>query len=398
MPYGLGRSYGDSCINSSGKIFSTYGLSRIISFDQQTGLLHAEAGLNLYDLIRVFLPKGWFLPVSPGTQFVTLGGAIANDIHGKNHHCAGTFGCFIDELELLRSNGEVLTCSMNENTDLFKATIGGLGLTGLVLTCKVRLKPVKGPLINQEVIKFQNLTEFYEISKDSADYEYTVAWLDCVSTGDNFGRGHFIRGNHSKTTQSLHKYFKKSLPLKVPFNLPGFTLNKYSIKAFNALYYNKQFSKNVSSQVNFEPFFYPLDAVKNWNRIYGKRGFLQFQCVIPEKNTETMNNILQKVVDSGKASFLAVFKVFGDIQSPGMLSFPRPGATLCLDFPNDRRSRNLLIELDQIVAEFDGASYPAKDALMAGSSFKKYYPAWETFAREYKDPLFSSNFWERVTN
>lgn len=396
LPYGLGRSYGDSCLNSKGQILVTSALNKIISFDINTGIFEAEAGISLEEIIKVALPRGWFLPVSPGTKFVTLGGSIANDIHGKNHHVAGTFGCFVKSFKLLRSSGEILNCSENENQEFFKATIAGLGLTGLVISAVIQLKKVASPLIDQETVKFSSLDEFFEISSESKDYEYTVAWLDCVSTGKDFGRGIFIRGDHSK--EKSDQYFRKPLPLNVPFNFPSRSLNKYSIKAFNTLYYNKQFAKIKKSTVNFDPFFYPLDAVKNWNRIYGKNGFLQFQCVVPpEEKNKAMREILKQVVASGKASFLAVFKEFGDIKSPGLLSFPRPGATLCLDFPNTAKTRELLLNLDKLVKGSGGASYPAKDALISKESFECYYPALEEF-KKYKDSCFSSDYWRRVTN
>lgn len=396
LPYGLGRSYGDSCLNDNGCLIDTSKLNKLISFDEKTGVLKCEAGASLEDIIYFALPKGWFLPVTPGTKFVTVGGAIANDIHGKNHHMAGTFGCFIRSFELLRSNGERLVCSKDQNSEMYAATIGGMGLTGLILWAEVELKAVDGPLIEMESIQFEGLDEFFEISKNSdKDFEYTVAWLDCVSQGEKFGRGIFMRGNHSKT--KTDKYFRKTLPLTVPFNFPSFSLNKYTVTAFNTVYYNKQRSKVVKSEVNFDPFFYPLDMVDNWNRIYGKEGLLQFQCVIPDdKKTTAMLDILKKVVDSGKASFLAVFKEFGDIQSPGLLSFPRPGATLCLDFPNCKSTRKLLLELDELVLKAGGASYPAKDALISQESFKCYYPKLEEF-KKYKDPKFSSSYWRRVT-
>lgn len=396
LPFGLGRSYGDSCLNDKGIIIPTRRINRLINFDKQAGILNCEAGISLEEIINFSLPLGWFLPVTPGTKFVTVGGAIANDIHGKNHHLAGNFGNFVKSFVLLRSNGERLECSKEKNIALFNATIGGLGLTGLILSVELQLKSVSGPLIDLETIKFKGLEEFFEISKDSdKKYEYTVAWLDCVSTGNDFGRGIFMRGNHS--IKKSDKYHPKKLPLNVPFNMPNWSLNRLSVSAFNFLYYNKQITKEKKSLVNYNPFFYPLDLVDNWNRIYGRNGLLQFQCVVPkEKNIDKITNILKMVVSSGKASFLAVFKEFGDIKSYGMLSFPRAGSTLCLDFPNTAKTRKLLLELDNLVLEAGGASYPAKDALLPEHSFKTYYPLWDKF-REYKDPLFNSSYWRRVT-
>lgn len=395
LPYGLGRSYGDSCLNDGGELLVTSGLNKIMNFNQQSGVIECEAGLSLQDLINFALPQGWFLPVSPGTKYVTIGGAIANDIHGKNHHRAGTFGSFVKSFKLLRSNQTVYHCSANNNADLYKATIAGLGLTGLIVSAQIQLKKVEGPLIQQEVIKFRGLEEFLEISQSSSDFEYTVAWLDCVSSGENFARGHFIRGNHSKTIST--NYSPRKLPLTVPFNFPGFALNKYSVQAFNSLYYNRQVPKMKSSEVHYNPFFYPLDGVNNWNRIYGSAGLLQFQCVVPlTDRLEGIKKIMKMVVASGRASFLAVLKEFGNIPSPGMLSFPREGITLCLDFPNSPATRDLLKNLDLQVRELGGASYPAKDAIFPKESFMVYYPKWKEFA-EFKDPHFSSDFWKRVT-
>ncbi len=395
LAYGLGRSYGDSCLNNNGELLVTTGLNKIINFDIKTGVLDCEAGLSLQDLIKFALPQGWFLPVSPGTKYVTIGGAIANDIHGKNHHQGGTFGCFVKSLKLLRSNQTIYHCSPNNNSDLFKATIAGLGLTGLIVSAQIQLKKVAGPLIQQEVIKFKGLEEFMEISASSKNFEYTVAWLDCVSTGENFARGHFIRGNHSLTLST--NYNPKKLPLSVPFNFPSFALNKYTVSAFNALYYHRQRPKLKSSEVHYDPFFYPLDGVNNWNRIYGSAGLLQFQCVVPsDDRLEGIKKIMQMVVTSGRASFLAVLKEFGDVVSPGILSFPRPGITLCLDFPNCATTRDLLKNLDLKVRELGGASYPAKDAIFPKESFMVYYPKWKEFA-EFKDPNFCSDFWKRVT-
>ncbi len=395
LAYGLGRSYGDSCLNDQGELLVTSGLNKIISFDSQTGIIECEAGLSLQDLINFALPQGWFLPVSPGTKFVTIGGAIANDIHGKNHHQAGTFGSFVKSFKLLRSNQTIYHCSPTNNLNLFNATIAGLGLTGLIVSARIQLKKVRGPLIQQEVIKFQGLEEFMEISQSSAGYEYTVAWLDCVSSGENFARGHFIRGNHSETSSTNYVYRK--LPLTVPFNFPSFALNKYSVKAFNHLYYNRQIPKEKKSEVHYDPFFYPLDGVSNWNRIYGSAGLLQFQCVVPfNDGLAGIKEIMKMVVASGRASFLAVLKEFGDIPSPGMLSFPRAGITLCLDFPNCVATRELLKRLDLKVRELGGASYPAKDAIFPKESFMVYYPRWKEFT-EFKDPSFCSDFWKRVT-
>ncbi len=399
LAYGQGRSYGDSCLNAGGLVLGTRNLDHFIKFDQQTGLLEVEAGVCLQDVIAVCLPRGWFLPVSPGTQYVSVGGAIANDVHGKNHHCAGTFGCFLKSFELLRSDGEILRCSPDSNAELFSATIGGLGLTGLILKAEFQLKRAANAYIDQECIRFESLGEFFEISRASdKDFEYTVAWLDCVSSGATFGRGHFMRGNHNTGSAGNLPQKRKKLPLSVPIDFPEWALNRYSVKLFNTAYYHRQLQKVKIGPVHYEPFFYPLDAVGNWNRIYGKRGLVQFQCVIPpEHSVQGMSKILNTIVDSGQASFLAVLKEFGAVKSPALLSFPRPGSTLCLDFPfRGERTLKLMRSLEELVNEYRGALYPAKDALMAPESFKQYFPAWNELSR-LKDPAFSSSFWRRVT-
>lgn len=397
LPFACGRSYGDSCLNEDGVVLDVSHLNRFISFDEQTGLLCCEAGVTLADILAVMVPRGWFLPVTPGTKFVSVGGAIANDVHGKNHHRAGTFGSHVVRLKLLRSTGERLLCSPTQNTELFRATIGGLGLTGVILWAEFRLKPIKNPFIRMERLRYHSLKEFISLSNDSdQDFEYTVAWVDCLASGKQLGRGLFMRGNHNEeeTQQSLpHKP-----TLTVPFDMPSFALNTLSMKAFNEVYYHAQRAERVHKLEPYEPFFYPLDVLHHWNRMYGKRGFLQYQCVVPLDNGyEVMHDLLNCISRSGEGSFLTVLKKFGDVPSPGLLSFPRPGLTLALDFPNNGNKTLLLLNtLDEIVRQSGGAVYPAKDARMTAESFQQYFPQWETFA-PLIDPKFSSSFWRRVT-
>jgi FAD/FMN-containing dehydrogenase len=350
--------------------------------------------VTLAELLEFAVPRGWFPPVTPGTKFVSIGGAIANDVHGKNHHLGGTFGRFVRRMELLRSDGTRISCSPSENPDLFRATIGGLGLTGFILTAEVALKAIPSPFILMDSIKFRNLEEFFEISQGSTDrYEYTVSWLDCVSTGTNFGRGIFMGGNHA-TEWPTGKRVKSCLKASLPIDVPGIFLGRPSMLLFNTLYYHKQQAREVRSTVSYEPFFYPLDAVHHWNRLYGRRGFFQFQCVVPK---EGIRKVLGKIVQSGAGSFLAVLKEFGNVASPGLMSFPREGVTLALDFAHRGASTfALLADLDRMVREEGGRLYPAKDATMAPESFKAYYPQWETFA-QHLDPKASSSFWRRVT-
>ncbi len=394
LAYAQGRSYGDVCQNKEGILLDTQHLDHFIEYDREKGILRCEAGVTFENILQLIIPHNWFLPVTPGTKYISVGGALANDVHGKNHHKAGTFGRYVIKFELLRSNGERLICSPTENIELFNATIGGLGLTGLINWVEFSLKKIPGSNIEQETIRFNNLQEFYRLSDESdKDWEYTVAWIDCLATGDELGRGLFMRGNHCEAKKK-HKF--KTSKLSVPFNAPGFLLNKYTVNAFNHLYFKKPIKQY--SKVDYDPFFYPLDAIENWNRLYGKRGFMQYQCVIPKEHREkAMTEMLTLISASSQASFLSVLKEFGDIKSPGLLSFPRPGITLALDFPNrGQKTLDLLNELDVITLKFSGSVYPAKDARMSAESFTKYYPNWEEF-KQYIDPYFSSDFRRRIS-
>ncbi|MCZ6671564.1 MAG: FAD-binding oxidoreductase [Verrucomicrobia bacterium] len=398
LPYGLGRSYGDSCLNDGQALLETSGMNRFIAFDETSGILRCEAGMSLDDILKLIVPKGWFLPTTPGTKFITVGGAIANDIHGKNHHISGTFGCHVRAFELLRSDGNRTLCTPESNTDLFKATIGGLGLTGLITWAEFGLKKVGNAWIDLESIKFTGIGEFLELSKESDEgWEYTVSWIDCVAQGKSMGRGIFMRGNHSPASV-LSRKVHADPKITALFDCPDMMLNSLSIKVFNTVYYGKQRTKYVRSRVHYDPFFYPLDAVNEWNRVYGKRGFFQYQFVIPfNGGKETMEAILRIIAASKQGSFLSVIKTFGKKVSPGMLSFPKPGITLALDFPNRGESTlKLFDELDTVVAAAGGSVYPAKDARMSADFFQKAYPQWRDFS-EFIDPKFSSSFWRRVT-
>jgi len=398
LPIGMGRSYGDSCLLDGGTLLAARGMDRFLAFDPATGLLRAEAGVTLAEILEFAVPRGWFLPVTPGTKFVTIGGAIANDIHGKNHHVAGTFGCHVPRFELARSNGERFECTATLNPSLYEATIGGMGLTGLITWAELQLRPIVSRKIRQDSIKFVGLNEFVALSRAAQHLEYTVAWIDCISTGPNFARGIFMQGDHSDVPEALTPTGKPRLTL--PFDLPAFLMNKTTIGAFNTAYYNKQLSKHKTGLVDYEPFFYPLDFVHQWNRAYGKQGLLQFQCVMPWESDDFQRGftqLLKAITASGLGSFLAVIKVFGDVRSPGMMSFPAPGPMIALDFPiRGERSFDLTERLADITAEFGGKMYPAKDARMAPRHFQQFYPQWQDFAR-YIDPAFSSAFWQRVT-
>jgi FAD/FMN-containing dehydrogenase len=398
LPFGNGRSYGDVCLNDGGVVLACRGLDHFIHFDPTQGILRCEAGVLLSEILKLVVPKGWFLPVTPGTQFVTVGGAIANDIHGKNHHRAGTFGRHVRCFELLRSDGTRFLTSPTENCDWFRATIGGLGLTGVITWAELQLKRIANPYIDQEIIRYGSLDDFFSLSQDSdATFDYTAAWVDCLAKGRALGRGLFIRGNHAKDagerphkTSAAHVTF----PVDPPFAL----VNGLSIKLFNTLYYHKQLKSQVSNKTHYVPFFYPLDAIYAWNRLYGSKGLLQYQCVVPPAHAASaVREILDRIAAARTGSCLAVLKVFGDGVSPGLLSFPRAGATLALDFPNQGpKTFALLDRLDEVTRAASGAVYPAKDSRMSAASFKTYFPQWQAL-EPFMDPQFSSSFWRRVT-
>jgi FAD/FMN-containing dehydrogenase len=396
LAVGMGRSYGDVCLLQHGTLLQTPNIDRLISFESQSGVLRCEAGVTLAQILDFAVPRGWFLPVSPGTKYVTVGGAIANDIHGKNHHVAGTFGLHTPRFELVRSDGTQLMCSATENPEWYAATIGGLGLTGLISWAEVRLRPIVSRRIRYRSTQFVGLEEFVALSQAATHDEYSVAWIDCVAQGRNFARGVFIQGEHDETPGPLTPLAKPNFAL--PFDLPELALNRATVGAFNTLYYHKQMRKQRSGLTDYEPFFYPLDRILKWNRLYGRQGLLQFQCVLPwESGTRGIYQQLKAITESGLGSFLAVIKVFGDAVSPGIMSFPAPGITLALDFPIRREvSFGLLDRLANITAEFGGRMYPAKDACMSAAHFQQFYPQWPQWAA-YIDPSFSSSFWQRVS-
>ena len=392
--FGMGRSYGDVCMNENGRLLVTDMLDRILVFDRARGVLRAEAGLTLDRLLRVAVPQGWFPPVVPGTKFVTLAGAVANDVHGKNHETAGTLGAHVRALGLARSSGEVLTLSRQENAELFAATIGGLGLTGAILWVELQLSAIRSAMIDTETFAIDDLAGFFRRAEESRDWPYTVAWVDCLAKGSAMGRGFFIRGRHADTGGfDVHR----APALGVPLDAPGGLLNAYTIGAFNALYRHRPFVLGAK-QVHYDPFFFPLDAVAGWNRLYGPRGFFQHQSAVPLAGAfETVRKLLELTAEFAEGSFLVVLKLFGDRPSPGVLSFPLPGATLALDFPNKGEStRRLLDRMTDIVLAAGGRLYPAKDATMSGAAFRAGYPAWRTVEAR-RDPAIMSDFWRRVT-
>lgn len=395
LAHGNGRSYGDVCLNEDGVLMLTRGLDRFIAFDRASGRLQCEAGVLLKEILDLVVPQGWFLPVTPGTRFVTVGGAIANDVHGKNHHAAGSFGHHVRQLELLRSDGQRFVCGPDDSPEWFSATIGGLGLTGLITWAELQLTPIANAFMWVETQRFHDLDTFWEINTEAEQrWPYTVAWIDCLSGGEKGVRGLFSAGRHAPV-QPVSPAFRdkaRRVPLTPPFSL----VNGISLRGFNAMYY-RQPLKQGAQLTHYTPYFYPLDGVLEWNRIYGRRGFFQYQCVLPPATMRTsVASLLKEIRKSGQGSFLAVLKTFGGRPSLGMLSFPRPGATLALDFTNLGVSTHRLFEkLDAVVRESGGALYPAKDARMPVEMFRAGYPRWEAFSA-FVDPLFSSSLWRRV--
>jgi FAD/FMN-containing dehydrogenase len=394
LPYACGRSYGDSCLNDGGLLLDVCALDRLIAFDPEGGVLRCEAGVTLAEILALIVPRGWFLPVLPGTRWVSVGGAIANDIHGKNHHRAGTFGCHVSQLELLRSSGERIVCGPADA--LFQATVGGLGLTGLITWAEIRLAPIPGPGIALERIRFSGLDGFFDLAAEDQAFEYTVAWIDCLARGRRLGRGIYMRGDHVPLDAPVPSPLRPAR-LTVPVDAPGGLLNRVTLGLFNEAVYRRQLGARRKTVVPYPPFFFPLDGVGDWSRLYGPSGFVQYQCVVPDGgNGAPIRTIIERIAGSREPASLAVLKRFGAIRSPGMLSFPREGITLAVDFAvRGPATFALLDDLDAIVRSSGGAVYPAKDARMSPESFRAFFPELDRF-RPHRDPRFSSSFWRRV--
>ncbi|MDH4216771.1 MAG: FAD-binding oxidoreductase, partial [Gallionella sp.] len=378
---GQGRSYGDASLNDGRRVLLTGRVNRLLEFDTENGILRAEAGATLAEVLEVIVPKGWFLPVTPGTKFVSLGGCVAADVHGKNHHHDGSFGDHVIAIELILADGSRMECSPSENSELFWATVGGMGLTGIIGEVALRLIPITS---SQMIVRHHaaaDLEQLFQYLQDTAlDDRYTVAWIDSLATGANLGRGIAMCGHHA-SAEELPPGFGSALATqkergrKVPFDLPSWALNPLSIGAFNALYYRHEGKKQQPFLAGYEPYFYPLDAIGDWNRLYGKRGFVQYQCVIPDGGAfDGIKTLLQEL--SGRPSFLAVLKRFGP-QGRGLLSFPLAGYTLALDLPlRDEGLFALLNKLDEIVLRHGGRVYLAKDARLSAESFRAMYPRY----------------------
>ncbi|MDY0932688.1 FAD-binding oxidoreductase [Chryseobacterium sp. CFBP8996] len=373
---GNGRCYGDASLGES--IFSTKKLNKFISFDRLNGILECESGVLLSDVLEISVPQGYFLYVTPGTKLISIGGAIASDVHGKNHHSEGCFSEYVIDFKLMTENGDIIICSKEENSNKFYATIGGMGLTGIILSARFKLKNIETAYIRQESIKAENLDEIFKLFDESESWTYTVAWIDCLQKGKDIGRSILMRGEHAFAHELPQKLSKNPLRLKkkfsptVPFYFPGFVLNALTVKLFNLLYFKRQTKKEVKNIIDYETYFYPLDAINDWNKIYGKSGFIQYQMVIPKENgKEGMKKILETIANSGNGSFLAVLKLFGKNNTEAYNSFPIEGYTLALDFKVNSKLKKLVEQLDQTVQEFGGRIYLTKDS-MSKSSLTDY--------------------------
>jgi FAD/FMN-containing dehydrogenase len=385
IPRGLGRSYGDSSLAEN--ILLTLRMNRFLSFDENSGLLACEAGVSLAEILEIFVPRGWFLPVTPGTKFVTVGGAIASDVHGKNHHVDGSFSDHVVSFDLMLPDGKIVSCSRRGNTDLFRATAGGMGLTGIILRASFHLKRVESAYIRQRSVRAQNLNEIMDLFESHRHYTMSMAWIDCLSGGRSLGRSIMMVGEHATArdcdsvgiTSPLHPANK--LKLNVPIDFPAFALNSLSVRAFNQLYYSKHLKRVKEGVIPYDPFFYPLDSIHNWNRIYGKRGFTQYQFVLPnESSAEGLRDILKRIAKSGMGSFLAVLKQFGK-GNANYISFPKAGYTLALDFAIDPYLFRLLDELDKMVLNYGGRIYLTKDVRMKHYAFVHGYPDLNKFLK-----------------
>lgn len=394
---GLGRSYGDSGLNAEGLVIGCQALDRFLAFDPVTGVLRAEAGTSLDDILRLVVPHGWFLPTTPGTRYVTLAGAVANDVHGKNHHRAGSFGCHVRRIGLLRSDAGVLELASDQNPELFSATIGGLGLTGLISWVEIGLVRIPSGFIDQETVPFRDLNEYFALNAESeSGFEHVSAWIDCTALGASLGRGVMFRGDWSQEGELAAHAPRQSLA--IPVEAPPGLMNGLTLRAFNTAYLTYNRLRRGWARAPYASAFHPLDSIKNWNRLYGPAGFYQHQFVVPSESQQSaIAEVLRIVASSGQGSFLAVLKSLGTADSGGLVSFPRPGASLALDFPNRGASTLALLDrLDRVVTEAGGRIYPAKDGRMAASVFQAGYPRWPELEAA-RDPKFSSAFWRRVT-
>jgi FAD/FMN-containing dehydrogenase len=372
IPYGNGRSYGDSALNENILYTKTY--NNFLAFDELSGTLSCQAGVLLSEILGAFVKRGWFLKVTPGTKLITVGGAIASDVHGKNHHTEGCFSECVEEFDIMLPNGEIKTCKKGD--ELFYATCGGMGLTGVILAAKISLKKINSKNINQTTIKTKNLKETFEAFENYKEMPYSVAWIDCLAKDEEIGKCLLMVGDFANDGDLDYKSKKK---LSIPFNFPSFALNNLSVKAFNTLYYAKAKDGVSKQKVDIDTFFYPLDAIGNWNRIYGSGGFTQYQFILPKESSfEGLKEILTKISASGKGSFLAILKLYGK-ENENYLSFPLEGYSLALDFKIEAGLFELLNTLDESVVKYGGRIYLTKDVRVSCETFEKGYPRIEKF-------------------
>ena len=376
---GLGRSYGDAALNGEGGVISFERLDRFLAFDPETGILECEGGVSFEEILRFFLPRGWFVPVTPGTKFVTLGGAIASDVHGKNHHRVGTISGFLVDLRLLTPGGEIRTCSSEVDADVFWATVGGLGLTGLILSARLRLQRVETAYVLVDYVKVPNVDEALAAMERSDDaYEYSVAWIDCLARGGALGRSVLMRANNAGARDLLPSIqdplsIRRGRSLSVPFDFPSWALTRSTVSLFNEAFYRRHATRS-GQLVDFDTYFYPLDSIRDWNRMYGRRGFVQYQVVLPSGTSRSgLIDLLERFSASGRSSFLAVLKAFGP-QNAGLLSFPLSGYTLTLDLPVQDGLVEFLRGMDRVVLGHGGRLYLAKDAVTTAESVAAMYP------------------------
>lgn len=378
IAHGAGRSYGDSALAS--RLLSSRFLDSFLELDEERRTLRCGAGVTLGEILRIGIRRGLFLPVLPGTKQVSVGGAIAADIHGKNHHRDGSFCEHLIELVLVLASGELVRCSAQENAELFRASCGGMGLTGVIVEATLRLTPIESGYIQQHSHVAANLNECFELIEENGDSHYSVAWLDCLARGDRLGRSVLFLGEHAPArNRKSDRMVQHRAGPGVPFSTPGFLLNRATMSLFNSGYYGLQRRKPGSSLLDYDRYFFPLDGIANWNRLYGARGFLQYQFVLPhDAALQGITSVLDRIGEQGKGSFLTVLKKFGEANA-NLLSFPRAGYTLTLDFKNEPSLFPLLEELDRIVLDHGGRLYLAKDARMSEQVFKSSYPNWEEF-------------------
>lgn len=372
--YGLGRSYGDSALNQ--KVIFSRRFNNILDFDPQNGVVTCESGVSLAEVIQVFSPKGWFLAITPGTRFITVGGAIASDVHGKNHHQEGCFSQCLLYFDLMLADKKIVRCSRKKNTELFFATCGGMGLTGVILSAAFRMQRIPSTYIKETTFRAKNLEETFMLFEEQQKVPYSVAWIDCLGNGNNLGRAHLMVGDFID-----NRGFDPppAINFSTPMEMPEFLLNRFTGRLFNQLYYQRISKPTSERVVHLADFFYPLDAILHWNRLYGRRGFTQYQLVLPkEASLPGLRLILSCVSQSGLGAFLGTIKLFGP-QNRNYLSFPMEGYTLAMDFKIQQGLFHFLDELDRIVLDHGGRLYLTKDVRMSPETFRKGYPHWKTF-------------------